>query len=61
MTWVWLALAAYWVATCVYAWRLRGRYPDWPLIPIAIMAVSWPYFAWIRIMAASRSRRASQW
>jgi hypothetical protein len=35
MTWLLVALAAYWIAIGVFAWDMRGRYPDWPLIPTA--------------------------
>jgi hypothetical protein len=54
MIWLWIAIGAYWVAIGVFVWDMRGRYPDWPLLPSAIMAVCWPYFVALRVIAALR-------
>ena len=59
VTWPWLAVAAYRIAIGVFAWDMRGRYPDWPLIPTAIMAVFWPYFVTVRLIALWKTGRGA--
>jgi hypothetical protein len=51
MTWLWIVLGAYWIAIMIFAWELGRRYPEWPLIPSAVMAVCWPWFVGHRIVA----------
>jgi hypothetical protein len=45
MSWLWLAVAAYWIAVGVFAWALRA------VIPTAILAACWPWFAGRRVIA----------
>jgi len=54
MNWLWIA--SYWIAIGVFAWALQGEYPDWPLLPTAIMAVCWPWFVGVRLVALWKAK-----
>jgi len=57
MNWHWIALGGYSVVIGVFAWDLRTKYPNWPLIPTAIMAACWPWFVTLRIIAFWKAKR----
>ena len=56
MTWVWFALAAYWIGHIIYMMEIRAEHPGWHLIPSAFVALTWPYLTARRVIDRFRVR-----
>ena len=62
MTWLWIAIGtAYWIAIGVFGADIKERYPAWSYVNVTALAIVWPYWVVVRLIALWKAPHRSQW